>query len=112
MSAYRVAEPRPRRRLPEWPLVAAALAFVLISPATAQAPVASPARPPPAAVGPRLALSLADAVFLGLRDNRAIKSAYVVRAAEKYDLFVAETRFRPVGAIIGSAETTRAGDLR
>ena len=56
-------------------------------------------------------MSLADAVFLGLRDNRTVKSAYIVRAAEKYDLFVAETRFRPIGAIAGGAEVTRQGGL-
>lgn len=113
MSAYRVAEPRPRQRLPGGrPILVILATLALAAPAWAQAPVASPGRPPPAVVGPRLVLSLADAVFLGLRDNRAIKSAYVIRAAEKYDLFVAETRFRPIGAIIGSAETMRAGDLR
>ncbi|MBN6713520.1 TolC family protein [Pseudomonas capsici] len=40
-------------------------------------------------------LTLADAVFLGLRDNRSIRSAYLDRIAQKFDLRVAEDRFTP-----------------
>jgi outer membrane protein TolC len=47
-------------------------------------------------------LSLADAVFMALRDNRAIKSAYVDRISQKFDLRVAEDRFTPHFAISGS----------
>jgi outer membrane protein TolC len=72
-------------------------------------PVASPPAPTPAAIGPRLALSLADAVFIGLRDNRAVKSAYIDRIAQKFDLFVAEARFRPTAVLTASVEATRQG---
>lgn len=40
-------------------------------------------------------LSLADAVFLGLRDNRTIRSAFLQRIAQKFDLRVAEDQFKP-----------------
>ncbi len=40
-------------------------------------------------------LTLSEAVFLGLRDNRAIRSAYLNRIAEKFDLRVEEDRFAP-----------------
>jgi outer membrane protein TolC len=59
------------------------------------APVSSPTAPRPVAVGPPIAISLEDAVAIGLRDNRTIKSAYLERVAQKYDLVVAERRFRP-----------------
>lgn len=77
----------------------------------AHAPVASPPSPTPTPNGPRLSLSLADAVFIGLRDNRAVKSAYINRIAEKYDLFVAQARYRPTALITGSAEATRRGGV-
>jgi outer membrane protein TolC len=59
------------------------------------APVPSPAAPRPAIDGPPIPIGLADAVAIGLRDNRTIKSAYLERVAQKYDLKVAEQRFRP-----------------
>ena len=71
---------------------------------TLHPPVASPAPPTPAAAGPKVPLSLADAVFIGLRDNRIVKSAYITRVAEKFDLFVARARFRPTALLTGSAE--------
>ncbi|MBX8483922.1 TolC family protein [Pseudomonas cichorii] len=40
-------------------------------------------------------LTLADAVFLGLRANRSIRSAYLERIAQKFDLRVAQDRFTP-----------------
>lgn len=40
-------------------------------------------------------LSLADAVSLGLRDNRAIRNAYLQRVVQKFDLQVAEDQFTP-----------------
>jgi outer membrane protein TolC len=40
-------------------------------------------------------LSLAEAVSLGLRDNSAIRSAYLQRVAQKFDLRVAQDRFNP-----------------
>jgi outer membrane protein TolC len=40
-------------------------------------------------------LTLSDAVLLGLRGNRSIRSAYLERIAQKFDLRVAEDRFTP-----------------
>jgi outer membrane protein TolC len=40
-------------------------------------------------------LTLNDAVFLGLRRNRAIRSAYIERIAQKFDIQVEEDRFNP-----------------
>ncbi len=73
-------------------------------------PVPSPPPPPvTAAVGPRLAISLADAVFIGLRDNRTVKSAYIDRVAQKFDLYVAKKRFSPTAILAASADATRQG---
>jgi outer membrane protein TolC len=99
---------KPRRvLLPGLIILAAAL---MADGATAQsAPprVASPPAPTATAAGPRLPISLADAVFIGLRDNRTVKSAYLSRVAEKYDLFVSRRRFLPIGAIDARADRTR-----
>jgi outer membrane protein TolC len=51
---------------------------------------------------PTLALSLSDAVFLALRKNPAIRSAYVQRVAQKYDLRVAEDIFTPHASLSSS----------
>ena len=40
-------------------------------------------------------LTLGDAVYLGLRNNPAIRSAYLQRVAQKFDLRVAEDTFNP-----------------
>lgn len=40
-------------------------------------------------------LSLQDAVYLGLRDNRSIQSSYISRTTQKFDLRVSEDRFTP-----------------
>ena len=40
-------------------------------------------------------LTLSDAIYLGLRDNRSIRSVYLDRIAQKFDLRVAEDRFTP-----------------
>eukprot|EP01031_Cornospumella_fuschlensis_P053122 gene53122-64894_t len=47
-------------------------------------------------------LSLLDAVFLGLRNNRSIQSSYLRRIAEKFDLRVSEDVFNPKLYITGS----------
>ena len=73
--------------------------------------VASPPAPRPFATGPRLALSLADAVFIGLRENRTVKSAYIDRVSQKFDLVVAEARFRPTATLTASINATREGSL-
>ena len=47
-------------------------------------------------------LTLSDAVSLGLRNNYAVRSAYLDRVAQKFDLSVAEDRFTPKLQISGS----------
>ena len=43
----------------------------------------------------KLVLRVSDAIFLALRENRSIKSAYLNRVAQKYSLAVAEDQFNP-----------------
>ena len=74
-------------------------------------PVPSPPAPTATATGPRLPISLADAVFIGLRDNRTVKSAYITRVAEKYDLYVAKGRFYPTALLEASTEASRQGGV-
>ncbi|MCL2874857.1 MAG: TolC family protein [Betaproteobacteria bacterium] len=45
--------------------------------------------------GQTVDLTLSDAVFLGLRGNRSIRSAYLARVVQKFDLRVAEDEFSP-----------------
>lgn len=56
-------------------------------------------------------LTLADAVFLGLRNNRSTKSAYIDRIAQKFDLRVAEDRFTPQFSVQGEVARQRFGDV-
>lgn len=68
--------------------------------------VESKANPGPAK---GVALSLADAVFLTLRQNRTIQSAYAERTAQKFELRVAENRFTPQLAISSNAQVQSVG---
>lgn len=52
-----------------------------------------PARNLPA--GESMPITLTDALAIGLRDNREIRSAYLARIAEKFDLVVARSSFWP-----------------
>lgn len=45
--------------------------------------------------GQEIRLSLPEAVALGLRQNRQIRSAYLDRTLQKFDIMLAETRFEP-----------------
>lgn len=58
--------------------------------------------------GPVITLTLQDAVALALRDNRAIKSAYLQRIAQKFTLRVAEDQFTPHLSLSGSATAGRS----
>jgi outer membrane protein TolC len=51
------------------------------------------------AEGAAVPLSLAEAISLGLRNNRAIRSAYLQRVSQKFDLRVAERKFLPTLSI-------------
>lgn len=56
-------------------------------------------------------MALADSVFLALRKNRTIKSDYLDRASQKFDLEVAEAKFRPVLNIDLSTQYTSTRDI-
>ena len=53
------------------------------------------------------AMTLGDAVYLGLRNNPAIRSAYLQRVAQKFDLRVAEDVFNPKLTLNSYYRTTR-----
>lgn len=59
----------------------------------------------PTPSGASVTLSLDEAVALGLRQNRTIRSVYLQRVVERFDLFLAQRAFVPVGDI--SAEIVR-----
>src|SRR5476649_493252 len=52
-------------------------------------------------------LTLGDAVYLGLRNNRSIRSAYLQRIAQKFDLRVSEDLFNPKLLISGTYQANR-----
>jgi len=52
-------------------------------------------------------LTLGDAVYLGLRNNRSIRSAYLQRIAQKFDLRVSEDIFNPKLLISGTYQANR-----
>jgi outer membrane protein TolC len=56
-------------------------------------------------------MTLADSVFLALRKNRTIKSAYLDRISQKFDLEVAEAKFRPVLNIDLSTQYASSRDV-
>lgn len=59
-----------------------------------------------------VALTLADAVYLGLRDNRSIRSAYLQRIVHKFDLRQAEDTFSPRATIASRHEARRGQNDR
>ena len=61
----------------------------------------------PVSPGSQVTLALADAVFLGLRNNPSIRSAYIDRIWQKFDLRVAEDIFTPHFTLNGSAQRQR-----
>lgn len=52
-------------------------------------------------------ISLGDAVFLGLRNNRSVRSAYLQRVAQKFDLRVAEDEFNPQWGLSSTYQVNR-----
>lgn len=54
-----------------------------------------------------LELTLAEAVYLGLRDNRGIRSAYLQRITQKFHLRVAEDSFTPRTVITSKYQASR-----
>lgn len=55
-------------------------------------------------------LTLGEAVYLGLRNNRSIRSTYLQRVAQKFDLRVAEDTFNPKLLIRGNYRSTRSSE--
>lgn len=74
---------------------------------------AQPGTPVPAVVpGPELPLTLPEAVYLGLRQNSAVRGAYLQRVLDSFNLRVAESLFSPKGVLITSALIDRTGSSR
>lgn len=55
-------------------------------------------------------MTLADCVFLAVRNNRSIKSAYLDRVVQKFDLKVAEDEFIPNVDVTSSVKHSSTGD--
>lgn len=67
----------------------------------------SPAAEPPGQA--ELTLSLPETVLLAVRNNRAVKSAYLERVVQKFSLEVSEDMFSPKGSI-GASVSRSSGD--
>lgn len=119
-----MSPPPPNRRRLSGPILAGSVAVAIWLPATVFAQDLQPARPyapparaglptvPPAAEGKTVKLTLPEAVYLGLRQNRQIRSAYLQRVVDKYNLLLAENEFRPQGSIVGTVGVQRTGSLK
>lgn len=57
-------------------------------------------------------LTLGDAIFLGLRNNPSIRSAYLQRIGQKFDLRVAEDAFRPRLVLKSAFQNTQGSEDR
>jgi outer membrane protein TolC len=71
--------------------------------AAPRAPAMTPAQPPPGGVP----MSLAETVFIGLRDNRAIRSEFLQRISDRFALRVAERAFVPRLDLIATGNRAR-----
>ncbi|MGQ5490740.1 TolC family protein [Thauera sp. ZXT1-4] len=104
-------------RPPATLFVLAGLLTVCLAMAVARAESLTPSQPtmPGRSVSlseQTIELTLEDAVFLGLRSNRAIRGAYLERIAQKFDLRVEEDRFSPKLVLSGRHLSTRNQDDR
>ncbi|ATQ42260.1 TolC family protein [Caulobacter mirabilis] len=93
------------------PLLLLALALSVSTAGVASAQALSPVPSPPSNPvpnGPAVPLGLTEAVAIGLRDNRSLKSAYLERVVQKFDLAVAERRFVPVARITARVTEARS----
>ncbi|MGK7869002.1 TolC family protein [Falsiroseomonas sp. E2-1-a20] len=79
------------------------LLVLLAGPAAAQPARSATPRPPEGSV----ALTLPEAVFLGLRNNRGIRGDYLQRIADRFALRVAENSFAPRLSIAGDIGRSR-----
>ena len=102
-------------RLLPWGVALIALAIIAAFPsAHASAPQMTPpvSSPPstPVPTGAPVPVALVEAVAIGLRSNRGIRSAYLERVAQKFDLRVAESRFFPRLDIAAGVNVEQFGD--
>lgn len=77
--------------------------------------VSAPSMPDRSSVSLRdqeIRLTLGEAIYLGLRNNRSIRSAYLQRVVQKFDLKVAEDRFKPMLVLKSSVRDTLSNDDR
>lgn len=74
-------------------------------------PIADTPSPPwtPQPGGEAVALTLDEAVALALRENRTIRSAYLQRVAQRFDLRAAERAFTPQGGVDARIERRESG---
>ena len=76
----------------------------------AQVPQSRASRAPAPAIArdgnPVVTMTLPDAVLIGLRKNRSIRSQYLQRIADKFALYIAEDTFNPKSSLV--AAVTRA----
>ncbi|WP_209378150.1 TolC family protein [Pararoseomonas baculiformis] len=93
-------------------LAFALLALPAAGPASAQshgrAPAQLPGQEAPAGAA---ALSLPEAVYLGLRNNRVIRSEYLQRVADRFALRVEESRFTPRLDIAATTNRSRSAGV-
>lgn len=89
-------------------LLGCLLGLFAAAPALAQRPPAEAPRTAAAAIpAGHVPLTLAEAVFIGLRENRAIRSEYLQRIADRFALRVAERVFVPRLDIQAGASRSR-----
>lgn len=64
--------------------------------------------PAPMERGSPFDLTMVEAIALGMRSNWTVRTVYVQRIAERYDLWLAKQRFVPRAGVTGAAEIGRA----
>lgn len=69
-------------------------------------------RPSARDAGRSVDLTLVDAIYLGLQDNRAIRTAYLDRVSQRFDLAVSEDRFTPKLILSGRFLAQRSDQQR
>lgn len=98
-----------------WGLGAALMLAVALA---VPAPLSAQTRPRPTPVttaapaAPPAAISLPEAVYIGLRTNRAIRGEYLQRVADRFALRVAEDIFTPRLDIAAAVTRNRTGETR
>lgn len=63
----------------------------------------------PTPEGPDVPLTLPEAVYLGVRQNSAVRVAHLQRILDKFNLRVSESLFSPQGALTASLDADRTG---